>query len=129
MVRLRHRLDAEIARRADRWDRRTIWRGDGSKAPWARLSRTTSVAPGTARAILRRGHAITAMPATAEAWAAGELGADHVDLLADAASNGRGDLFAARRNGARQPLPRVDLGPGRESGALLDVPCRRRAQP
>ena len=93
MVRLRHRLDAEIARRADRWDRRTIWRGDGSKAPWARLSRTTGVAPGTARGILRRGHAITAMPATAEAWAAGEVGADHVDLLADAASNGRGDLF------------------------------------
>ncbi len=52
-----------------------------------------SVGPGTARGILRRGRAITAMPATAEAWAAGELGADHVDLLADAASNGRGDLF------------------------------------
>ena len=94
LLRLRHRLDAEIARRADRWDRRTIWRGDGSKAPWARLCRTTSIAPNTARGILRRGHAVTAMPATAEAWASGELGADHVDLLADAASNGRGDLFA-----------------------------------
>ena len=31
------------------------------------------------------GHAITAMPATAAAWASGELGADYVDLLADAA--------------------------------------------
>ena len=93
LIRLRHRLDAEIARRADRWDRRTIWRGDGSKAPWARLSRTATLAPGTARGILRRGHAVAAMPATAAAWAAGELGADHVELLADAASNGRGDLF------------------------------------
>ena len=92
LIRLRHRLEAEIARRADRWDRRTIWRGDGSKAPWARLSRTAAVAPGAARGILRRGHAIAAMPHT-EAWAAGEVGADHVELLADAASNGRGDLF------------------------------------
>jgi hypothetical protein len=93
LVHLRHRLDAEIARRADGWNRRTIWRGDGSKAPWARLSRTAAVAPGTARGFLRRGSAILAMPATAEAWASGELGADHVDLLADAASSGRGDLF------------------------------------
>ena len=54
MVRLRHRLDAEIARRVDRWDRRTIWRGDGSKAPWARLSRTTSVAWWRSRSRNRR---------------------------------------------------------------------------
>ena len=98
LIRLRHRVDAEIARRADRWDRRTIWRGDGSKAPWARLSRTAHVAPGTARGILRRGHATTAMPATTAAWTAGEIGADHVELLADAASNGRGDLFTRDEN-------------------------------
>ena len=75
-----------------------IWRGDGSKAPWARLSRTATLAPGTARGILRRGHATTAMPATAAAWAAGEIGADHVELLANAASNGRGDLFTRDEN-------------------------------
>ena len=50
------------------------------------------MAPGTARGILRRGRAIVAMPCTSQAWRPG-VGADHVDLLADAASNGRGDLF------------------------------------
>jgi hypothetical protein len=34
------------------------------------------------------------MPVTAEAWAAGEIGTDHVDLLATAAGSGRGELFA-----------------------------------
>ena len=93
LVRQRHRLDAEIARRAALWDRRSVWRGDGSRAPWARLSRTASVAPGTARGILRRGHAIARMPITAQAWTGGEIGSDHVELLADAAS-GRAELFA-----------------------------------
>ena len=93
LVRQRHRLDAEIARRAALWDRRSVWRGDGSRAPWARLSRTASVAPGTARGMLRRGHAIARMPITAQAWTDGEIGSDHVELLADAAS-GRAELFA-----------------------------------
>ena len=93
LVRQRHRLDAEIARRAARWDRRSVWRGDGSRAPWARLSRTAGVAAGTARGILRRGHAVASMRGTGRAWAGGEIGTDHVDLLADAAA-GRCALFA-----------------------------------
>ena len=93
LLRLRHRLDAEIARLAAHWDSREMWRSDGSKAPWARLSRSAHVAPGTAKAILRRGHAVAAMPLTANAWTFGEIGADHVDLLA-AAAHGRDELFA-----------------------------------
>jgi hypothetical protein len=93
LVRLRHRLDAVIARRANRWDARGVWRSDGSRAPWARLSRTASVAGGSAKRVLRHGRAVASMPATAEAWAAGDIGTDHVDLLAGAAG-GRSELFA-----------------------------------
>jgi hypothetical protein len=93
LVRLRHRLDAQIARRARIWDRRGVWRNDGSRAPWARLSRTTSMAGGSAKAILRRGAALPRMPLTAEAFTAGDLGPDVVDVLA-AARNDRNELFA-----------------------------------
>ena len=94
LVRLRHRLDAEIARRACRWEARGVWQSDGSRAPWARLSRTAGVAGGTAKAIMRRGPSLATMPLTAEALAAGSIGTDHVDLLARAAGDGRHDLFA-----------------------------------
>ena len=94
LLRVRHRLDAEIARRASGWDRREVWRSDGSRAPWARLSRTAAVAPAVARATLRRARAVGSMPVVAEAWSAGEIGTDHVDLLVGAAGSGRGELFA-----------------------------------
>ena len=89
LVRLRHRLDAEIARRARRWDARGVWQSDGSRAPWARLSRTAS-----SRRRHRQGDhasrpASATMPVTAEAFAAGRIGTDHVDLLARAAGEGR----------------------------------------
>ena len=71
-----------------------MWQSDGSRAPWARLSRTAGVAGGTAKAIVRRGPALVAMPLTAEAFAAGTIGTDHVDLLARAAGEGRHHLFA-----------------------------------
>ncbi len=70
-----------------------MWRSDGSRAPWARLSRTASLAAPGARRLLRLARAVTAMPATAEAWAEGEIGVDHVELLAEAAGSGRGDLY------------------------------------
>ena len=94
LVRAKHRLDAELARRAARWDRSGVWRTDGSRAPWARLSRTTGLSPGAAKQILRHGRDVAAMPVTARAWAGGDIGADHVDLLTGAASGGRDDLFA-----------------------------------
>jgi hypothetical protein len=36
LIRQRHRLDAELARCAARWDQRDVLRNDGSRAPWAR---------------------------------------------------------------------------------------------
>ena len=69
---------------------RAIWQSDGSRAPWARLSRTAGLSPGAAKQILRHGRDVAQMPATAQAWTGGEIGADHVDLLTGAAGNGRG---------------------------------------
>ncbi len=92
LMRMRHRLDAQIARRAARWDGRGVWRSDGSRAPWTRLSRAACVAAGTAKAILRRAEALPRMPLTADTFAAGDLGSDLVDVLATA-RNGRSELF------------------------------------
>jgi Domain of unknown function (DUF222) len=93
LMRVRHRLDAQIARRAASWDTRGVWRSDGSRAPWARLSRTAGVAGGSAKAILRRGVSLPRMPLAAEAFAAGDVGPEVVDVLATA-RNGRHELFA-----------------------------------
>jgi hypothetical protein len=93
LVRLRHRLDGTIARRAARWEASGVWRSDGSRAPWARLSRTASLSARSAKQVLRHGRAAASMPAATEAWAAGHIGADHVELLASAAG-GRGDLYS-----------------------------------
>jgi hypothetical protein len=49
LIRVRHQLDAVIARRAARWETRTVWQNDGSRAPWARLSRTAHLSPGSAK--------------------------------------------------------------------------------
>jgi hypothetical protein len=70
LLRLRHRLDAQIARRARCWNQRGVWRSDGSPAPWACLSRIASLAPGTAKTILRHG---AALPSGAVPDIGGEL--------------------------------------------------------
>ena len=104
LVRAKHRLDAELARRAARWDRSGVWRADGSRAPWARLSRTTSLSPTAARQILRHGRDLARMPVTAEAWAGGELGADHVDLLAECGRRRPPRLVRPRRSPVGGPV-------------------------
>ena len=106
MVRLRHGLDAEIAAAPIVG---IVARSGAATGPSRRghASHAQPASRGTARCIFRRGHAITAMPSTAQAWAAGELGADHVDLLADAAGKGRGDLF--RRDEAVRVNDCMDL--------------------
>ena len=124
-----HRLDAELARRAARWDRSGVWRSDGSRAPWARLSRTTSLSPGAARQILRHGR----------------------DARADAGHRpgvgGRGDRrrprrpvgwrrrrwpprpVRPRRSPVGGPVRRAHLRAGRQDGALLVPAGRRRTRP
>lgn len=94
LVRERHRLDAEIARRAQRWDARSVWCSDGSRSAAGRLARDGRMARATADQVVRAGRAVATMPHTATAWADGDIGGDHVDLLRRAAGAGRGDLFA-----------------------------------
>ena len=94
LLRERHRLDAQIARRARRWDARSVWMSDGSKAPAARLSRDANIAKSTAEHVVHVGRAVESMPVTAAAWAAGDISVDHVDLLRRAAGGGREALFA-----------------------------------
>ena len=93
LLQQRHRLDAQIARRVRRWDARSVWLSDGSRSPAARLSRDANVAKSTAEHVVRVARAVESMPATAAAWAAGDISVDHVDLLRRAA-NGREGLFA-----------------------------------
>lgn len=94
LVRARHRLDAEIARRVTRWDGRGVWSGDGSRSPQARLARAGLLSPREAGRTVRRARRCAAMPRTVEAWSRGEIGTDLVDLLGAAASGGRHELFA-----------------------------------
>lgn len=94
LLRQRHRLDAQIARRAQRWEARTLWATDGSRSSAARLARDGLVAQSTAHEVLHAGRAVIKMPLAATAWTDGEISADHVALLGRAAGGGREELFA-----------------------------------
>ena len=65
-----------------RWDNRQVWADNGSKAPGARLARETGMRHPRAKTLVRRARNLPAMPATTQAYTAGELTGDHVDLLA-----------------------------------------------
>lgn len=94
LMRQHHRLAAEIARRAQRWDARSVWRSDGSRSAAGRLARDGLVARATADQVVRAGRAVASMPLADATWRDGDLSADHVDLLRRAAGGGRAELFA-----------------------------------
>lgn len=94
LLRERHRLDAEIARRSARWDARVVWITDGSRSAAARLGRDGHLAPPSSAGLIRRARASRSMPATCAAWSRGDVGGDAVDVLARAAGAGRDELFA-----------------------------------
>src|SRR3954451_23077490 len=88
------RLAAAQARLLARWDARMVWADDGSKAAGARLARDTEGCKRTAYGLLRRARKLTSMPAVADAFAAGALNADVVDLLVRVNLPRRRELFA-----------------------------------
>src|SRR3954451_10189540 len=88
------RLAAAQARLLARWDARMVWAGDGSKAAGARLARDTETGKRTAYGLLRRARQLTSMPVVADAFAAGDLNADQVDLLVRVNLPRRRELFA-----------------------------------
>jgi hypothetical protein len=75
------RLQAAWCQHIDPWVTRQIWAADGSKAAYARLARETHLRPGTARQLVSRSRQLTTMPVTAAAYATGEIGGEHVDLI------------------------------------------------
>ncbi len=79
-----NRLQAAWCRLIRQWDVRKVWADNGSKAPGARLSRECRMRKSVADHLVHQARAIADMPATAAAFAAGELTGDHVDLLASA---------------------------------------------
>src|SRR4051794_12945751 len=88
------RLAAAQARLLARWDARMVWADDGSKAAGARLARDTETGKRTAYGLLRRARQLVSMPVVADAFAAGDLQADVVDLLVRVNVPRRRELFA-----------------------------------
>jgi len=78
------RLSAATARFTSVWEARKAWGKDGSRSAAARLQRETKVAPHRAKAEVRRARALRHMPLVRAAFEAGELTAEHVDVLARA---------------------------------------------
>lgn len=93
LIKVEQVLTAKIAARAHQWDNSGYWAGDGSRSATHRLARECGLSPGSTRRILHRGHAVTEMNATRTAWQAGNLTADHLDLLARANTPKRAELF------------------------------------
>ena len=81
------------ARLADEWSRRGIWAEDGSRHPGARLARETRSRKASAYRVIRRGQALSEMPATAAALTVGRINIDHVELLATANTSRRRERF------------------------------------
>ncbi len=77
----RARLGAAAATLVAQWERRAIWRKDGSLSAAARLARETRTSRGSSGLELRRARQSHTMPATMAAIADGRLSLDHLDLL------------------------------------------------
>jgi Domain of unknown function (DUF222) len=90
-----NRLQAGWCRLIRDWDVRKVWADNGSKAPGARLSRECRMRKSVADHLVHQARALATMSSTAEAFAAGELNGDHVDLLASANTSGREAAFAS----------------------------------
>jgi len=85
------RLEAVRCQLIGVWDNRTLWADNGSKA---RLARDTHLRRGRADRLVTRSRTLDSMPATAQAYAAGEINGDHVDLIASCDREWRHAIFA-----------------------------------
>jgi Domain of unknown function (DUF222) len=87
------RLAAATARLTAELDARQVWAGDGSRSCGAWLAHRCRVPGGQARAGVRLGRRLRAMPATAEAFATGDIGQRHVAVLASLAGGRTAECF------------------------------------
>jgi hypothetical protein len=76
------RLDAFVARQAAGFDEDPVWPLSGAQTSAAWVTARRRCAPRVAKLRRRLGHAVRQMPLVEQAWLAGELGAEHVEVLA-----------------------------------------------
>ena len=104
----RARMAIAAAEAISAWDRRAVWKSDGSRSAAHRLARTTHCALASGRRELNRARRLSEMPHTREAVLERRLSMDHVDLFGEASSKVRAGQFAAGEEGlieAVSPLP------------------------
>jgi hypothetical protein len=78
---LRTQLEAAEARALDRWEAGGAWRADGARSAAAWLAWKQQLPVAETRRRVRHARALGALPAVAEAWAAGEIDRTHVAQL------------------------------------------------
>lgn len=94
MLRLASVVDAHTAVAVQAWRTDGSWSRDGSRSAAARLSRESGRSVSSCRSLLGRAKKVTeSMPATAAAWAAGEVASERVDVLCRANTDQRTDAF------------------------------------
>jgi hypothetical protein len=88
------RLAAATARLTAASDARQVWAGDGSRSCGAWVARRCRLPVGQARAGVWLGRRLRAMPATAEAFATGDIGQRHAAVLASLAGGRTAECYA-----------------------------------
>lgn len=104
LVRGARRTAAQIARLMGVYDKRRVFRSDGSKSAAARLARETNSAPGEMRRQVRESKWLRVMLKVAAALAAGEIGLEHVRVLGRLACSDRDPVARAFPNAEEQLL-------------------------
>ncbi len=120
--RLRDRLAVVAAGLLERWSQSGVWASDGSKSAAARLARETRSSTRTAHAELRRARSLATMPATTAAGAAGGVSLDQIDLLANANTAARRDVFAEHEHTLIDTIAALRY---REAGRTVRYWCQR----
>ncbi len=95
LQRQRARLAAVSQRLTAALDARRVWADDGSRSAGAWLAHRCHLPMGQARGEVRLGRRLRSMPATAEAFAAGEITERHAALLGSLNSGRTAAQFAA----------------------------------
>ncbi|MGH9097570.1 MAG: DUF222 domain-containing protein, partial [Acidimicrobiales bacterium] len=78
---LRSQFDAYVTASVGEFDKWGAWALDGARSAAAWVAARGKLARVEARRLVRRGRALDHLPASAEAWRQGDIGAAHVDTL------------------------------------------------
>ena len=81
LQRVRSQIDYTLSTSGAEFDQWGQWGRDGALSATAWIDTTCHIPKKQARAELRRGHALAALPLLAQAWKEGDIGAAHVDAV------------------------------------------------